>query len=178
MRVKPAACSSEAAGQLVEAFRPSAIALATSILGNKEDAEDACQEMCVSALANITLQSTLNIKGWLTRILINKCMDVLRNRKRSRGLFQRIRANDARLSFFPGNPVEKGSAKERIVSTDGMFRSLSRSERIAISLWANEDYSPDEIAELMNCSPSTVRVYLFKARRKIKKNMERHNATM
>ena len=51
-------------------------------------------------------------------------------------------------------------------------RRLSPRERTALCLWANEGYTAKDISEVLACSASTARVYLFNARRKIKALLE------
>ena len=53
-----------------------------------------------------------------------------------------------------------------------LLKGLSPRERTALCLWANEGYTAKDIAEVLACSASTARVYLFNARRKIKVLME------
>jgi len=53
-----------------------------------------------------------------------------------------------------------------------MLRVLRPKERAALTLWANEGLTAGEIAAVMECAPSTARVYLFHARRKLKTLIE------
>ncbi len=53
-----------------------------------------------------------------------------------------------------------------------LLESLSPRERTALCLWANEGYTAKDISEVLACSASTARVYLFNARRKIKALLE------
>jgi RNA polymerase sigma-70 factor (ECF subfamily) len=55
---------------------------------------------------------------------------------------------------------------------------LNPKERISVCLWANEGYTSDEIASVLRCAPSTARVHLFKARRKIKTLLEEGNVAL
>ncbi|MDI6849394.1 MAG: sigma factor-like helix-turn-helix DNA-binding protein [Candidatus Saccharicenans sp.] len=48
-------------------------------------------------------------------------------------------------------------------------------ERTCLFLWAREGYSSEEIAGIIGCSPGTVRVHLFQARKKLKRLMEGGN---
>ena len=53
-----------------------------SMLGNNEDCADAVQEALLKAWQKRdTLQSKRAFRPWLTRILYNVCIDILRNRK-------------------------------------------------------------------------------------------------
>ena len=53
--------------------------IAKSILKNDEDVADAMQETILSAFENMkNLKNDTYFKTWLTKILINKCNDILR----------------------------------------------------------------------------------------------------
>lgn len=56
--------------------------VAKSILKNDADVEDAMQETILTAFEKITsLKEERYFKTWLTKILINKCNDILRKNK-------------------------------------------------------------------------------------------------
>jgi RNA polymerase sigma-70 factor (ECF subfamily) len=59
-----------------------------------------------------------------------------------------------------------------------LLQRLNPKERLSVCLWANEGYTSDEIASVLRCSPSTARVHLFKARRKIKALLEDGNVSL
>lgn len=59
-----------------------------------------------------------------------------------------------------------------------LLEVLSPRERAALCLWANEGYAAKDIAEVLSCSASTARVYLFNARRKIKALLENEHGLL
>lgn len=67
-----------------------------------------------------------------------------------------------------GNPG--GNDPEPLPSA--LLAGLSPRERTALTLWANEGCTAKDISEVLACSASTARVYLFNARRKIKALLE------
>jgi len=160
--------------KLMDKYRGKSLALAWNILGNREDAEDACQEAFVQVYLNIEkFDFTKNFKDWFFTILSNRCLDQLRKRTRF-------------IKFFKAQKVE---FKERIIQTSlnpesspfissKLLQKLNPKERISVCLWANEGYTSNEIASVLRCSPSTARVHLFKARRKIKTLLEEGNASL
>ena len=54
-----------------------------------------------------------------------------------------------------------------------ILKWLNEKERTALSLKLNEGYLAREIAEILGCKESTVRVYILNAKRKIKKILEK-----
>jgi RNA polymerase sigma-70 factor (ECF subfamily) len=59
-----------------------------------------------------------------------------------------------------------------------LLQRLNPRERISVCLWANEGYTSSEIASVLRCSPSTARVHLFKARKKLKRLLEEDNVSL
>jgi RNA polymerase sigma factor (sigma-70 family) len=54
-----------------------------------------------------------------------------------------------------------------------LLKVLNAKERSALSLKLNENYSAREIAEILKCSENTVRVHLYRARRKLKTELQK-----
>ena len=60
--------------------------------------------------------------------------------------------------------------------SQSLLKILSPREKTALLLWAYDSYTSKEISDVLKCSPGTARVYLFKARKKIKSLLEKQNA--
>jgi RNA polymerase sigma-70 factor (ECF subfamily) len=160
--------------KLMDRYKGKSLALAWNILGNREDAEDACQEAFVQVYLNLNkFDFSKNFKDWFFTILSNRCLDLLRKRSRFAKFFrkQKIELQDkiAQASSNP-DPSPVISAK--------LLQKLNPKERLSICLWANEGYNSNEIGSLLRCSPSTARVHLYKARRKLKTLLEEENVTV
>jgi RNA polymerase sigma-70 factor (ECF subfamily) len=145
-------------------YTPAALALAINILGNRQDAEDACQEAFLQVYRHLhRYDPSLSFRNWLYTILYRRCLDFLRRRRRSLGVIRRIRTEQ--------NP-EKDPRPSTSSSGSGLnpewLRCLSVRERAALALWAVDGFSSQEIGRALDCSSNTARVYLFQARKKIR----------
>jgi len=157
--------------QIVEKYGGKMMALAMNLLHNREDAEDACQEALIKAYRNLeSFDSQKNFKNWLYSIVYNRCLDHLRKRRRFLDFFKRAKREHA-LAAFAQTPLP---SPEQALTTD-ILKKLSPKERISLFLWANEGFTSEEASSVLKCSPSTARVYLFKARKKIKALLEKEN---
>ncbi|MBC7349916.1 MAG: sigma-70 family RNA polymerase sigma factor [Candidatus Aminicenantes bacterium] len=156
--------------RLLEEYGGELMSFALSLVGNRAEAEDACQDMVVQMLKHWDrVDVNKNLKSWAFTILYRKCLDQLKKRRRFHNFFHRAKADySTALEDQPENRLEE-SISEAVLS------QLRPAERTCLFLWAREGYSSEEIAGIMGCSPGTVRVHLFQARRKLKKLMERGN---
>ena len=164
---------------IVDMYKGKAMAFAVNILGNREDAEDACQDAFIRIYNNLDkFDSSHQFKDWMYAILHNRCMDFLRKKKRFIKYFdgQKAGLREVRKEDSGSKPAKKDL--DYIPIPEKILEKLSPKERTAVVLWANESYSSSEISRILGCSPSTVRVYLFKARRKIKRMMEEEHDSL
>ncbi len=157
---------------IVDSYKGPLTALAMNILGNRQDAEDACQETFIQAFRRLDrFDRGLSLKTWLFTILYRRCLDVLRRRKRFRAFSHRAAA-EAPFSGQRRGPLDPGSGE----ISNALLEALSAKERLALTLWANEGLNSPEIAGVLGCSPSKARVHLFTGRRKIKTLLEKSHA--
>jgi RNA polymerase sigma-70 factor (ECF subfamily) len=159
---------------IVDAFGAPSMALAVNILGNHEDAEDACQEAFLQVFRNLDrFDNRAGFQTWLYTILYRRCLDVIRKRKRTFRLYARARAEHVRTAE---NPRSRGPADKPL--DEALLNRLNAKERTALSLWANEGYTAEEISRVIHTSASTARVHLFQARKKLKTVLERNHEAL
>lgn len=160
--------------KIVEKYRVKAMAIAMNILGNREDAEDASQEAFIQVYQNLKgYDFSKSFSNWLYSILYKRCLDRLRKRKRFYNFYRKLMMEPSQsFSIQPLNPSAPTIIREKALGY------LNPKERITLFLWAYEGYTSAEIASVLKCSPSTARVYLFMARKKIKALVEKENVSL
>ncbi len=164
----------EAFREMVDIYKTKAMAMALNILGNREDAEDACQETFIRVYSNLDkfdLQSPF--RNWFYTILSNRCLDLLRKRRRFYSFFKKMKEEQTE-----DTNTQSSVSSQNQPLTPKILEGLSPKERVALCLWANEGYSGTEIGQVMKYAPSTARVLLYKARKKIKSKMEKENVSL
>lgn len=159
---------------LVERYSAPAMALAMNMLGNRDDAEDACQELFIQVYRKLgSYDPDRSFKNWVYTILYRRCLDHLKKRRRSMELVKKM-SREA-VPVTPANPGHH-DASGKLPSN--LLDGLKAKERTALCLWANDGYSAREIGEVLRCSASTARVHLFQARKKIKKLLEQGHVSL
>jgi RNA polymerase sigma-70 factor (ECF subfamily) len=159
---------------IVNGYGALAMAMAMNILGNRDDAEDACQEAFLQVYRNLgNFDRSRNFKTWFYTILYRRCLDYLRRRRRSLELVKKAGREAVLLQPAAANP----DPPARGLPSD-LLERLNARERTALCLWANDGYTAGEISEVLRCSAGTARVYLFQARKKIKKLLEQRHVSL
>lgn len=159
--------------ELVARHRDKIFARAYSMMRNEEDAIDLSQEAWVKAWQRLKqFQRESSFSTWMTRIVINLCLDQLRRQKRQRA--ESIEAMDEEsggverqmpvVTVNPTERLERAELRERI---DRALNQLSESHRTVLVLHEFEQMEYKLIAKTMGCSIGTVMSRLFYARRKM-----------
>ena len=157
--------------KIVEKYRGKAMAMALNILGNREDAEDACQETFLQTYRHLDrFDIEKSFSNWLLSILYKRCLDQLRKRRRFFVFYKKAKHEaEGKIRSQTLNPTIQNP------HIPSFLERLSPKERSSIYLWANEGFTSKEIAEVLKCSPNTARIHLHKARKKIKSLLEKKN---
>jgi RNA polymerase sigma-70 factor, ECF subfamily len=159
--------------ELVVRHRDKIYARAFSMMRNEEDAIDLSQEAWVKAWQRLKqFQGEASFVTWITRIVINLCLDQLRRQKRLRAesieqLDDELGGVERKMPVVTPNPterLERGELRQRI---DAALAKLSFEHRTVLILHEFEDLEYKEIAKRMECSIGTVMSRLFYARRKM-----------
>lgn len=165
--------------QLIICFERRIVGVAWRILGNREDARDAAQEVFLRAYKYLrTFREDQNFSGWLYRITVNVCRDTAR--KRSQTGIERFISYEAELEegfmetiAAPEDTESRAIAAQERVIVARALSTLSEKERSAIVLRDMEGFSTAEVAELLGTRAVTVRSQIASARTKIKRYCDR-----
>jgi RNA polymerase sigma-70 factor (ECF subfamily) len=159
--------------ELVFRHRDKLYARAYSMMRNEDEALDLSQEAWVKGWQRLNqFQGESSFGTWMTRIVINLCLDQLRRQKRQRSesleaLDEESGGVERQMPVVTTNPtagLERTELRKRI---DEALGQLSYEHRTALVLHEFEEMEYKEIAKAMGCSIGTVMSRLFYARRKM-----------
>jgi len=150
--------------QIVINHKGPLMATAITVLGNRQDAEDICQETFVQAYRHLSsFDSGRNLRAWLYTILYRRCVNAAKRKKKLAGILDLVKADPG--GWMPSlNPHKT----EPVALPSGLYESLNPRERTVLTLWVNEGYTATEIAAILGYPPGTARYDLFNIRKKIK----------
>jgi RNA polymerase sigma-70 factor (ECF subfamily) len=159
--------------QLVVRHRDKIYARAYSMMRNEEEAVDLSQEAWVKGWQRLAqFHGESSFGTWMTRIIINLCLDQLRKQKRHRTesideINEELGGVERQMPVVTANPtagLERAELRQRI---DRALGQLSYEHRTVLVLHEFEELEYKEIAKVMGCSIGTVMSRLFYARRKM-----------
>lgn len=138
--------------ELIESQKGTLYKVARSYLHNDADAADAISETVLACFEKLgTLRQPRYFRTWLVRILIRKCQDMLRERKRSVPLEEAA----------PMAYTEPGHARVEFLA---LLDSLDEKYRTVLLLYYGEGFTAREIAQAMDLKEETVKTRLKRAR--------------
>jgi RNA polymerase sigma-70 factor (ECF subfamily) len=144
---------------LIERQQRALYASAVTLLGSSWDAHDAVQAALTEACASIgTLRDPSKVRPWLAQILVNKCRDTLRDRKRVSPVADAEHL--AEMEVFLGSEDDR-DLREAI-------RTLSEERRLVVVLRFFLDLNYEEMAAVTGCPVGTVKSRVYRAIRELR----------
>lgn len=133
------------------------VSLAYALSGSRLAAEDLAQEAFIAAHRRWDrIGGYDRPDAWVRRVVSNLAVSAFRKRMSEAKALARI-ALDRPTSVMPLEPEDEEFWRA--------VRSLPRRQAQAIALHYLDDLPIAEIADVLDCSPSTARVHLFRGRR-------------
>lgn len=168
--------SERAFEELVRRHQGRVFAIAVRMTGNREDALDVAQEAFLKAFRKIDAwKPTGSFLAWLLRLTTNQSIDFLRRRKRH--VHQRL-DESFRLENAPPLEDPTGEKTERRVrgmEIDARVHQaldvLSPAQHKVFVLRHYEGMALAEIAPVLGCTVGSVKVHLFRALKKLQKEL-------
>jgi len=148
--------------RLFQGVQQSLYRAACVILQNDQDACDATQEAALKAFRFLrSLRQPQFFKTWITRILINECRGILREKRK--------------MSYYPDMNSWHVNLREAAGAEINVLEAVNRltfNYRTVVVLRYLDGYSQKEIARILGCPIGTVKSRINLALRKLKEGLE------
>lgn len=149
--------------------------VAFRLLGNREEAEDAVQEVFLKLWKmKSELPNYKSIEALAVKVTRNHCLDILRKRKSKRLIDEEKREGEYLERKDPEKLLEQ---KERIQLINRLINSLSEPQRSLVYFRHIEGKEYHEIAELTNMTENSIRVSISRARKQLKEMLQKQYAS-
>src|SRR5216684_7514749 len=159
--------------ELVRRHQHRVFAVAGGILRKREDVEDIAQQVFVKAYFSLKrFDQRAAFSTWLYKITVNECWDLLRKKKVRPLIYEAdLSEEQARQVITSGEKENPGpDISEKLVAREHVERlleGLDERDRLMLILKEVEGFSIEEIAEVLKLNGNTVKVRLFRARRRV-----------
>lgn len=169
----------EAFEELVRRHQHRVFAVAGGILRRREDVEDIAQQVFIKAYFSLKrFDQRAAFSTWLYKITVNECWDLLRKKKVRPLLYESDLNKEQAQQFSASERLESGAqdvsdkleAQQRV---ERLLQGLDERDRMMLILKEVEGFAIEEIAEILELNANTVKVRLFRARRRIVNQVRR-----
>ena len=163
---------------LVERHKKKIYFLAYDVVGNHHDAEDISQEVFIKMFRSLkTFRRDAKMSSWLYQITVNTSIDHLRRKSSKphksmddldKTNFQEKLAGSKNAAIDPEQSAEAVIMQNRVSQA---LQKVSPRERSVFVMRHYNELKTREIAEILNVSQGTVKALLFRAIRKLRKEL-------
>lgn len=165
--------------RLVMALERQMLAVAAGFAHTPDDANDIFQDAMLAAyraLPNFKLESRFST--WMHKIVVNTALSNRRKLKRSWQKITALQTEYEHQEQYVENQSPESTVLDGELNTqiNRAMKRLTDSERIAFVLCHQQGFKLREAAEIMNCSESSVKVILFRARKKLKEQLAEYHS--
>ena len=162
---------SDAFAALIEHHGADVLRYLVRLVGNREDAQDACQDALLRAhRAFGRLPSDANRRAWLYRIATNSARNLVRGRRR-----RLQRTADVDLEHLPARAPALPEQRAELRAIASAVAALPPRQRAALMLRQFHDRDYGEIAAILGGSADGARANVYQALRKLRAALGRNS---
>ncbi|MFC0605257.1 RNA polymerase sigma factor [Winogradskyella pulchriflava] len=164
----------KAYAQLVNRYKAMVYTLALRMLKNREEAEEVAQDTFIKVFRSLhKFKGDSKFSTWVYRVAYNTCLDTIKKNKKY--------INDVAIDEFTFNKLDViDNALENIIKEEksalikACINKLPEDSSALLTLFYFEELSLDEISTIINIEANTVKVKLFRARKKLAVILEQY----
>jgi len=157
---------------LVECHKDLVFTLALRMLGNREDAEEVAQDVFLKVHASLgRFKGDSKLSTWIYRIAYNATLD--RTRKNDRqGRHLDLGEHRGKELWVLDHALERMAREERSALIQACLAKLPVDDASILTLFYYEEMNLLELEKVMGLPPATLKVRLFRARKRLAVIME------
>ncbi len=160
---------------IIDKYKDKVFGIIYSFCGQTCDCEDIAQNVFIKvfkALQKFKFESEFST--WLYRIVINEAITVSKKKKHTNNIPLEINNDDEDEDNIINFLKSQDDTEQQLISKDiqatvwNALNSLRDNYRAVLTLRDIENYSYEEIANILNVSSERVKVWIFRARNRLK----------
>ena len=146
--------------EIYEKYATDVLRVSYFYLGDRQKAEDVCQDVFVRLITNAPVLQEGREKAWLLKVALNRCRDLWRG-----AWVKRVILGSPAFELIPApDEIGKLADQQEIM---GAIHQLPASFREVILLHYYQEYGITEIAEMMDLPEGTISSRLSRGRKKL-----------
>ncbi len=146
--------------EMYEKYATDVLRVSYFYLGDRQKAEDVCQDVFVRLITNAPVLQEGREKAWLLKVALNRCRDLWRG-----AWVKRVILGSPAFELIPApDEIGKLADQQEIM---GAIHQLPASFREVILLHYYQGYGITEIAEMMDLPEGTISSRLSRGRKKL-----------
>jgi RNA polymerase sigma-70 factor (ECF subfamily) len=159
-------------GAIVEKYWNMVVALALSKITDAAEAEDIAQESFLKAYSQLSsLKDPTRLAGWLSKITMQQCSNSLRRAFRGRRALGYRSTPIEALDEQPAISANPGLTQNQVHFVRQTVRQLPEKFRTLVIMRFVADLSTVQIAKQLGKRPGTIRVWLHRAYKILRKDL-------
>ena len=139
------------------------------LLGNKEDAEDLCQDVFCNVFKSLDVfRGSSSLYTWIYRIMLNLYYQRLRNKYKEQAILENKSLPDRDNLTAVYNDMKKNQTETALHDA---INSLPNVHKSVIILKYLEGMSYENMAKVLDCPVGTIRSRLYNAKERLKEKL-------
>ncbi len=164
----------KAYAQLVDRYKDLVYTLALRMLKNKEEAEEVAQDTFIKVFRSLhKFKGESKFSTWIYKVAYNTCLDTIKKNKKH--------LNNVAIDEYTFNKLDTiDNALDNIINEEKRdlikkcINKLPEDSSALLTLFYFEELSLEEISKIINVEANTVKVKLFRARKKLAVILEQY----
>lgn len=164
----------KAYAQLVDRYKDLVYTLAIRMLKHKEEAEEVAQDTFIKVFKSLgKFKGDSKFSTWIYKVTYNTCLDRIKKNKKH---FNNVAIDEYTFNKLDtiDNALDNIIKEEKSTLIKQCINKLPEDSSALLTLFYFEELSLDEISKIINLEANTVKVKLFRARKKLAVILEQY----
>jgi RNA polymerase sigma-70 factor (ECF subfamily) len=152
---------------LVDRYKDLVFTLALRMLKNREEAEEVAQDTFIKTYKSLDkFKGDSKFSTWIYRVAYNTCLDRIKKNKKY--------LNDVEINEFTehqvktiDNALDRLEVEEKKEAIQRCIARLPSEDSFLLTLYYFDDLSLDEISKIVGITANSIKVKLFRCRKKL-----------
>lgn len=160
----------EAFEEIIKKYGGTLFLIAKAKIKNDALADDAVRETFISLYENVhRIKDGSKLKSWLTKVLINKCNDLMRKNK-----IYSFLCDYNEIDTY----VDSKNEYEKLITQIDIYRTINKlnnEDRVVLLMYYSKSYTIREMSKILIMKENTIKTKISRIKKKILKILEEEN---